>query len=183
MRFLDSRTTVDYACGMGNEAQVGTPLNAFCMGGVGQFLSTIALVLALAPSCLAQNSAASRLSGTWVLNLAKSKMGESTTRSVTLTIMCSGRTITIDNTINGKTWPPWIYTTDGKKHIFADIPGGPEMAKATWEKSVLVTRLIGRKAKPPFDFTDRWTVSTDGRTLTQESTWPGKPIYVYDKQE
>jgi preprotein translocase subunit SecD len=147
------------------------------MSGVGQFLITITLLLALAPSSLAQNPAASRLSGTWVLNLAKSKMGESTTRSVTLTITSS------NNTVNGKTWPPWIYTTDGKKHIFADIPGGPEMAKATWEKSVLVTRLIGRKAKPPFDFTDRWTVSADGRTLTQESTWAGKPIYVYDKQE
>jgi hypothetical protein len=148
-----------------------------------QFLITIALVLAAAFSSLAQNPAASRLSGTWVLNLTKSKTGESTTRSSTLTITCSGSTITIDNTINGKTWPPWVYSTDGKKHIFAYIPGGPEMAIASWNKSVLVTRLIGRKAKPPFDFTDRWTVSTDGRTLKQEAAWPGKPIYVYDKQE
>ena len=148
-----------------------------------QSLITIALVLAVAFLSPAQNPAASRLSGTWELNLTKSKIGESTTRSETLTITCSGRTITIDNTINGKTWPPWIYTTDGKKHIFAYIPGGPEMAIANWKESVLVTRLIGRKAKPPFDFTDRWTVSADGRTLTQVSTWPGKAIYVYDKQE
>jgi hypothetical protein len=123
------------------------------------------------------------LSGTWELNVAKSKLEEhSFIISLTLVITCSGRTIQIDNTINGRKYHPWIYTTDGKEHFFAELPGGDEVAKTKWDGSVLVTRLIGRKTKPPFDYTDRWSVSTDGRTLTQESKGRAEQTFVYDKQ-
>jgi hypothetical protein len=146
-------------------------------------LIPVSLVLAAGFCAQAQDSKLSNLSGTWELNLGKSTLEEhSFIVSSTLVIACSGRTIQIDNTINGKKYPPWIYTTDGKKHFFAALPGGDEVAKAKWEKSVLVTRLIGRKAEPPFDFTDRWSVSTDGRTLTQSSKGRLEQTFVYDKQ-
>jgi len=147
----------------------------------GTALAAVAVLASL--SAVAQSAAPPDLSGTWVLNLAKSKLEEhSFIVSSTIVITCSGTTIQIDDTTNGKKYQPWIYTTDGKEHFFAELPGGDEVAKATWKKSVLVTRLIGRKTKPPFDFTDRWTVSADGRTLTQESSGRLKQTFVYDKQ-
>jgi hypothetical protein len=146
-------------------------------------LIPISLLLAVGFCAQPQDSKLSNLSGTWQLNLGKSKLEEhSLIVSSTLVITCSGRTIQIDNTVNGKKYQPWIYTTDGKEHFFADLPGGDEVAKAKWDRSVLVTRLIGRKTKPPFDFTDRWSVSTDGRTLTQESKGRVEQTFVYDKQ-
>jgi hypothetical protein len=146
-------------------------------------LIPVSLVLAVGFCAQAQDSKLADLSGTWALDLGKSKLEEhSFIVSSTLMITCSGRTIRTDNTMNGKKYPPWIYTTDGKEHFFAELPGGDEVAKAKWEESVLVTRLIGRKTKPPFDFTGRWSVSADGRTLTQESKGRLEQTFVYDKQ-
>jgi hypothetical protein len=148
-----------------------------------RFTLAIAFVFGLIAPALAQNSCPPDFPGTWILNLAKSKLEEhSFIVSSTLVISCSGRTVEIDDTMNGQKQQPWIYTTDGKQHLFALLPGGEEVAKANWKKSVLVTRLIGRKTKPPFDFTDRWTVSADGRTLTQESRGRLEQTFVYDKQ-
>jgi hypothetical protein len=147
-----------------------------------QLLIAITLLLSMIFPTLSQN-ARSDFSGTWVLNLAKSKLEpHSFVVSSTMVIKCLGTTVEIDDTTNGKKQSPWIYTTDGKEHFFQEVPGGDELAKATWEKSVLVTRLIGRKARPPFDFTDRWTLSSDGRTLTQQSTGRVKQTFVYDRQ-
>jgi hypothetical protein len=139
-------------------------------------LIPVSLVLAIAFCAQPQDSKLADLSGAWKLNLGKSKLAEhSPIVSSTLAITCSSRTIRIDAVTNGEKQNPWIYTTDGKEHFFAE----DEVAKAKWDKSVLVTRLISRKIKPRFDFTDRWSVSADGRTLTQESK---DHTLVYDKQ-
>jgi len=106
----------------------------------------VALTLAILAAPLpAQDAATPDFSGTWILNLAKSKLGEQPTiGSETIVITCSGTTIQFDTTIDEKKQQPWIYTTDGKEHLFEEVPGGDEVAKATWEKSVLVIRSIGR---------------------------------------
>jgi hypothetical protein len=59
-----------------------------------KLLITTALALAVAFSALAQNSAPADLSGTWVLNLAKSKLSTFTKiESQTAVVICSRSTV------------------------------------------------------------------------------------------
>ena len=79
-----------------------------------QLFITATLLCAARLPAVAQNC--SSFSGTWVLNLAKSKTKN--LRSSTIVITCSEKMVRFDPTINGKAEQPWIYTTDGKEHPF-----------------------------------------------------------------
>lgn len=152
-----------------------------------QLLASLAFLMWMSVLVFAQGSAKAALAGTWILNVSKSRIEDHRNfgpqTSDTLVITCSGKTVRFDDTLDGKKQQPWIYITDGKEHLFAELPGGDEISKAKWKESTLVTRLIGRRTRPPFDFTDTWTVSTDGLTLTQDSTGRIKQTFVYDRQQ
>jgi hypothetical protein len=83
------------------------------------------------------------------------------------------------------------YIADGKERLVADVRVGKTTEKAYWKKSSFITETIGRittSEVPPvsdeiFRAKDRWTLSPDGRVLTQESEGFGdKLVSVYDKQ-
>lgn len=146
-------------------------------------LSVLAIPLA------AQNSKAPDLSGTWNINLHKSKLTKhSETVSEQIVITCAGSTIQFRETINGNE-SVHVYVADGKEYSSPGLGGSLYVTKASWKKSALITEDSRRMAIANFPlvdvshFTDRWTLSGDGLILKQESTgFDEHQIFVYNKQ-
>ncbi len=138
---------------------------------------------------LAQSLVTPDLSGTWKLNLEKSKLPKgSKIQSETLVISCSGPVIQMQYTTDGKAWSQ-TYTADGKEKKISENQGGEVFAKARWKGSILVIESYARLKLPEqsqlngselFRYTDRWILSGDGRALKVEAD-ATKQISVYDK--
>jgi hypothetical protein len=158
-----------------------------------RLLLTFALGSALASSAPAQTAPTPDLSGTWKLNLAKSKLDKhNEIKSETITITSKDATIEFHYSTNGKERTE-TYTPDGKERATAEVKGGENVAKATWKKSVLVIEHAGYlkvsgslsslNNSEIYHFTDRWTLSSDGHTLKQDSEgFDNHQVFVYDKQ-
>ena len=155
-----------------------------------RLLLSIALGAAFSSPALAQTAATPDLSGTWKLNLAKSKLDKhETITSETLVITSADSYVEFRHTIDGKDYPQ-RYITDGKERPIAEVVGrqvSPHlntMVKAEWQGSVLVIEQIWRNGHESelMHHTLRWTLSSDGRTLTLDPDSNGKLSYVYDKQ-
>jgi len=156
-----------------------------------RLLLTLALSAAFAGIAFAQTTPTPDLSGTWKLNLAKSKPDKhNTIASETITIISKDATVEFHYTTDGKEHTE-TYTPDGKERVTAEVKGGENVAKATWKKSVLVIEEIGRLKMPgstasgveSFRTTDRWTLSADGHTLEHDSEgFDTHQVYVYDRQ-
>jgi len=156
-----------------------------------RLLLSIALGAALAGTAPAQTATTPDFSGTWKLNLAKSKLDKhNTIASETITITSKDATIEFHYTTDGKERTE-TYTADGKERATAEVKGGENVAKATWKKSALVIEEIGRLKMPgssangveTFRTTDRWTLAAEGHTLKQDSEgFDTHQVFVYDKQ-
>jgi hypothetical protein len=159
----------------------------------------VVMLTAVANSLTAQSAAAPDLSGAWVLNLQKSKLGKDTKITAeTIVITCSGSSIEFRETINGND-SLHAYVTDGKEHSLGRVESQgiwqeqgqstSYVTKAGWNKSALVTGDITREAIASFPvvdvshFVSRWTLSRDGHILKQNYTGSDQhQILVYDKQ-
>ncbi len=142
---------------------------------------------------LAQTSAPPDLSGTWVLNLSKSKVAKHATPGAeTVVIAASDSAIRMDISFSdGKETHTWI--PDGKEHLRNELrdqtAAGQVFEKAHWAKGVLVTESIARVSMPgqpvdgyePIHSTERWSLSADKGTLSRTMDDP-KQTWVYDKQ-
>jgi hypothetical protein len=136
---------------------------------------------------LAQRGPTPDLSGTWVLNSAKSKVSKKVALDPeTLVIKCPGNSIEIALYSGGKLELD-TFVADGKDHAQDVGSGGQVYSKAQWKKSVLFTEMGGRVTGHgigSYDFLidkQRWSVSPDGLVLTRELEDP-KEILVYDKR-
>jgi len=130
------------------------------------------------------------LTGTWVLNIAKSKFNKHVKPSPNVDITCGVYAAEIDESIDGKRHV-FVYTPDGEPYLVERVPGGQIMSKAYWKNGSLVTELwgvqttpgeAGRSAATMLDQTQRWSLSTDGKVLTREIDG-GKEVLVYDLQQ
>jgi hypothetical protein len=147
----------------------------------------IALAVGLTAPSLAQNPATPDISGTWVLNAAKSKFAKKVVREPeTLVIKCAGISIEMAFSLGGKQSLE-MFVVDGTEHTQDTGSGGQLYSKAQWKKSVLFTetgaRVTGHDIGT-YDFLtvkERWVLSADGRVLTREFEDP-KQIFVSDKQ-
>jgi hypothetical protein len=155
-----------------------------------RLLLSIALGAALASTAFAQTAVQPDLSGTWKLNLAKSKLDKhNTIASETITITSKDATIEFHDTTDGKEHAH-AYISDGKERQLADVKVGYVVEKAKWKKSVLVIETSGRASasigvggSQLWVTTERWTLSADGRTLKQDSEgFDTRQTFVYDKQ-
>jgi hypothetical protein len=156
-------------------------------------LAIIGLAISLGVPAFAQTPAAPDLSGTWKLNVQKSKLAKHVTiGSETLVIKCAGNSIHVASTLDGKESTE-MYVVDGKEHVDLNVPGaGQWYSKAQWKKSVLITEGFGRvKGIDGGDFeilhnTDHWTLSPDGRSLAEKVSMSLGDVpdqtFVYDKQ-
>jgi len=154
-----------------------------------QLLVTIALVLAVTFSALAQTTAVPDFSGTWVLNLAKSTLAkDNTIKSETVVINSKKSAIVFHYKTDGKKSKE-AYTPDGQKRVTQKMSSGQLTSTASWHGSALVIEstldirvpnvtvvVTGLKA-----VIDTWTLAADGRTLTHDAD-DHKEIFVYDKQ-
>jgi hypothetical protein len=152
---------------------------------------TLALSAALAGIAPAQTATTPDFSGTWKLNLAKSKLDKhNTIASETITITSKEGTIEFHYITDGKE-QTHSYIADGKERRLAEVQGGYVVQKATWKKAALVIEQSGRSGPSPgFGGTElwltgeRWTLSGDGHTLTLDSKGfdSQRRTFVYDKQ-
>jgi hypothetical protein len=157
---------------------------------MGQLLITITLALAVTFSALAQNSTTPDLSGTWVLNPAKSTLGkDNTIKAQTIAIDYKKSTIVFHYKTDGKKSTE-SYTPDGQKRVSMDMSSGQLISKASWQDSALVIESTLQVKVPNVVVTvsglkpiiDRWTLAPDGRTLSHETNDDTKQIFIFDKQ-
>jgi len=161
-----------------------------------RLLVTLALGAALAGMALAQTATTPDLSGTWKLNLAKSKLPKKVgIKPQTIRITTDDDAIQFHFSSDPKggryTFVPdgkvrTAYLVEGKQRL-AWGEDSVELVKARWEKSSLVIEydvksdLDSVAIDPTPSLSLYWSVSIDGKTLTEKydgSNW----IRVYDKQ-
>ena len=153
---------------------------------------TIPLGVVLATPTRAQNLTTPDMSGTWVLNLAKSKLAKGAkAHSETLVIVSSGSNVLMRFNTDGKK-STHSYVADGKERVFAEVQGGQDLVKGYWKKASLIVETFARLKMPdmptvngsePWRLKDRWTLSADGRVLTCEAEGlDAKTRSVYDKE-
>jgi hypothetical protein len=138
----------------------------------------------------AQNPAKPDLSGTWKLNVKKSKLAKgSDLQSATLVITVSGQSLQILYSMNGRDWSE-TYTPDGKERKISEVRGAVQSARAHWKGAILVTESSAvftlpdqpySRANKTFHYEKRWKLSNDGLVLTVEQDDPWS-ITAYDKQ-
>ena len=140
----------------------------------------------------AQNATLADLSGTWQLDIQKSKVTKnSNTKSETLVIVASDSSIQMTYTTDGKQLPVESYVPDGKEKAISHRTSGAAssdiVTKATWKGQTLVTEIIGRVGGTPLGASDilhdktTWKLSADGNSLTRELDSP-KQMLEYDRQ-
>jgi hypothetical protein len=154
----------------------------------------ISLAIALATLASAQEPPTPDFSGKWMLALARSKLVKGSPIVLeTLAIACSGQTTQFHYTTTRRDFTH-TFITDNQEHPVAQYQSGADIAKTTWKKSGGVVVLVVQSKSPNmpalpettghFHETDIWTLSTDGRVLTEKSsgTYGASEIYVYDKR-
>lgn len=155
-------------------------------------LLPLTIALALAANTLAQDQPHPDLSGTWRLNLTKSKLakGDATQRE-TLVITASGLSVTMRFDSDGKQTTR-TYVIDGKEHPYAAVRNGENLTKAYWRKSALIIEDFARLKMPDaaaangselWRVKEQWTLSSDGRVLTEQAEgFDSKTVNIYDRQ-
>jgi hypothetical protein len=133
----------------------------------------VALIAALAVAVPAPAQTAPNLSGTWVLQVDKSDFGPfPAPQSRTDVIDHQEPRITITRTAvtqNGEVRFNLAFAVDGKPH--KNVVNGNELTSTLrWDGPVLV--IVSTTSTPQGDvtLTDRWSLSDDGKTLTQART-------------
>ena len=136
----------------------------------------------------AQNSMPD-FSGTWRLNLEKSKLPKGTkVQSQTIAITRSGESIQMRYTTDGKESTE-AYTADGKERTVNENQGGKVVVKAKWKGPTLLIERIARLSLPSDPLfngsevihdKERWKLSADGRILTAEQDEPRR-VSIYEK--
>ena len=150
---------------------------------------TITMVLAVMFPALAQTATAPDLSGTWVLDSAKSTLAkDNTIKSETIVIDYKKSAIVFRYKTDGKKSTE-TYTPDGQKRVTQNMSSGQLISKASWHDSVLVIESTLDIKMPGVTVTvtglkpviDTWSLAADGRTLTNNAA-DHKDIFVHDKQ-
>jgi hypothetical protein len=151
-------------------------------------LITTIVVLAVPFLAPAQNQATPDLSGTWTLHLAAnaSEREDSAASLKSIVVIArSGSIIEMKFKSADAEWASTRYIVDGKEHPIGDWQELTETTKRTsWIGSVLTTETTKRSTVNGREIshaTERWILSSDGRTLTLQRSGV-KTAFVFDKQ-
>jgi len=163
-----------------------------------RWLLPIFLAVLLAAPARAQRAATPDFSGIWKLNLTKSKLGKTgSANSESIVVTCSCQSIRIHYpTTNGEGYTR-IFPIDGKEHLQRGMDTGSVhiqgYSKAEWKGSTLVIQIRSHLddpehptiVEPDVHASERWSLSSDGRVLTETDDGPTglmNRILVYDNQ-
>jgi len=129
--------------------------------------------------------------GTWTLDLAKSKPDKRfPVKEQTIVITYANQTIQFAYTTDGKPLP-LSYVVDGKERAMPNpmFPKSDNFIKAEWKKSALDIVTISRMGPLGYNvdnvfLSQHWMLSSDGKTLTEKtgSDFDSGHLYVYEKQ-
>lgn len=110
-------------------------------------------------------------SGRWELDAARSEgLREDERQGTTLVITQTPARLTIERTLFGGQTRIVVYTFDGSDSV--SQAGDVEIkARSRWEGDRLVTEGTQRASSLEAQFTERRSLSADGRTMTVESTF------------
>jgi hypothetical protein len=154
-------------------------------------LVVLGLVFVLSLPCAAQEPDASILSGTWVMNVAKSKIDKRfPITSQTVVISYSAPILQMKYTTDGKDLMI-AWTVDDKYHTVPNtaFPNSETILKASWKKSALATDNRSRMGSPGNQVTsivleEHWTLSADGKVLTKKTSadFDSDHVYIFEKQ-
>ena len=148
------------------------------------FLLTSALLL-LAPPIVSQTKEKPDLTGTWELNLQRSKLPKTADiHPETLVVKSSDNALEIRYRFNGHEQIE-TYTVDGKERRTPVQGGGELVAKASWKGTVLIIER-GARLRTPLGGDiiwnkDRWKISPDGQSLVIEHDSP-RNFSFYEKR-
>ncbi len=137
--------------------------------------SAAVLALSLATIAPAAAQDVPNLSGTWVMDAAKSDFGPipaPATRSDVIDHREPALTIKRSILTPGAAAPSVVdlkYQVDGKPHTNT-TPQGDITSTLKWDGKVLVVTSQVPTPGGPADVTDRFSLSADGKTLTQNRT-------------
>jgi hypothetical protein len=127
------------------------------------------------------------LSGTWDLDIAKSKFPKKFSPDAETVVITCGAT-SVEITVSARGMQDMeTFIPDGKLRILNTGSGGPVKSRAQWKKSVLVTDMSGRHLPGGgilYDFLatkQRWSLSPDGHVLIRHMS-DGNQTRVYNKQ-
>jgi len=147
-------------------------------------------VAGIAGRARAQN-AAPDFTGTWALDLTKSKPDKRfPIKEQTIVITYTNQTIQFAYTTDGKPLP-LSYVVDGKERTMPNpmFPKSDNFIKAEWKKSALDIVTVSRMGPLGYNvdsvfLSQHWTLSPDGKTLTEKtgSDFDSGHLYVYEKQ-
>jgi hypothetical protein len=141
------------------------------------FVSSI-LLIALSVVMIGQGAAQTQdppdLTGTWRLNVEKSKFRKGTTiKPETLVIKCIGLAIEMYSVTDGKRYLQ-AFTADGQQKRIPMGPTGELLTTTQWKDRTLIiaTQLMaylpGIGKQELQSSKDRWRMSEDGKTLVDE---------------
>ena len=152
---------------------------------------SIPLIMAMAVLSFAKGRPMPDLSGTWILNQAKSNLPKGTaSRPETITITCTGATVQFLYESQGKKSTE-TYTTDGKEYIQNAGQGLPKYSKAEWKNSLLITQIDAHLNVPgnvilngyPYAVLKQsWRLSKRGDVLYRYIDDDPRYLFSYDKQ-
>ena len=151
--------------------------------------ATLLLALAAAGAMAATKDQQIDFSGTWKLNMQKSKGAPDWRPDTVLVVLQSPYQVHFVYFLNGDAPSPFEsrdYVTNGKESKLYATGNEEAYASVRWtSKNVLQVRthhLVRNEiADTDWTETDTWTLSDDGKTLTHKLS-DGKTL-VYDKQE
>lgn len=141
------------------------------MQSVSRLAGLFALALIAAPTLPAQGPP--NLSGTWVLQPDKSNFGPlpAPTRRTDVIEHQEPR-LTVKRTGSGPQGDfsaELVFAVDGKPHQNS-VNGNELSSTLQWEGQVLVMMSTAQTPNGEVTLTDRWSLSADGKTLTQART-------------
>ena len=157
------------------------------------------LLVAVSPMLHGQDTA-TKLTGTWQLNIEKSNPVKKPFRPATLTITCVGNKVQFVFWSEGEENKEQ-YVTNGKEQIASLTHDVEKVVKASWRDGVLVIEIDQRGRNPKsgpgaYDVllgraTEFWSLSPDGQTLKHEIDMSvsrrvpdkSKRIAIYDKAQ
>lgn len=135
-----------------------------------QFTKLLSFTLLTATFGLVQAQAKTDFSGTWKINAGKSDFGpmpapDSMTQKITHEDPSLKANVSTTGGMQGDMTYDVVYTTDGKECV-NKLADNEFKSTLKWEGDELVVDTKGSFSGTDFTSKDRWTLSSDGKTMT-----------------